>query len=77
MSRPDIIEVHSSASLLHREELLGNRVAQGLRALVRAAKRHQRHRVAQHAGADRVSLGVVGVQEAFQGDPVDPWGALI
>ena len=50
----------SSARLVHAEEL-GNRVAQCLRPFVFAAKNDRRHRVAQHAGADRVALGVVGV----------------
>ncbi len=36
-------------------------VAQGLDAFVWAAKRGLRHRVAQHAGSDRVLLSVVGV----------------
>jgi hypothetical protein len=38
---------------------------QGLDAVVWAAKRDLRHRVAQHSGGDRVSLGMVGVQEAL------------
>ena len=50
---------------------LGNRVAQRLRAFVFAAKHDRRHRVAQHAGADRVALGVVGVEEAFRRHPLD------
>ena len=47
-------------------EELGNGVAQGLGAVVRAAKRDLRHRVAQHAGSDRVALGVIGIEEAFR-----------
>lgn len=39
-----------------------NGVAQSLRALVWAAKRDRCHHVAQHAGSDRVALGVVGIQ---------------
>ena len=38
------------------------------RALVRSSvqtKRNLRHRVAQHAGSDRVALGVIGIEEAF------------
>ncbi len=33
--------------------------------VVWAAKRHLRHRVAQHAGSHRVALGLVGIQEAL------------
>ena len=57
-------------------EELGNGVAQGLGAFVRAAERDLRHRVAQHAGSDRVTLGVVGVEEAFRRCPVDHLGQL-
>ena len=35
-----------------------------------------RHRGAQYAGSDRVTLGVVGVQEAFRRCPVDHLGQL-
>jgi len=45
-----------SARLVHAEEF-GHCVAQSLRAFVRAAKRDRRHRIAQHAGSDRVALG--------------------
>ena len=45
-------------------------------AFVRAAKRDLRHRVAQHAGSDRVALGVVGIEEAFRRGPVDHLGQL-
>ena len=75
MSRPDIIAANRLRGSSIADEL-GNGLAQGLRALVRAAKRDQRHRVAQHAGADRVALGVVGIQEAFRGCPVDHLGQL-
>ena len=51
-------------------------VAQRLRAVVLAAKRDRRHRVAQHAGGDRVALGVVGIQEAFRRRPLDHLGQL-
>ncbi len=34
-------------------------------------KRDLRHRVAQHAGGDRVALGVVGIEEAFRRCPLD------
>ena len=63
------------ASLV-RAEQLGNGLAQGLRAFVLAAERDVRHRGAQHAGGDRVTLGVVGVQEAFRRCPVDHLGQL-
>ena len=49
------------------------------KALVRssgAAKRDLRHRVAQHAGSDRVALGVVGIQQAFRRRPLDHLGQL-
>ena len=39
-------------------------------------ERDLRHRVAQHAGSDRVALGVVGVQEAVRRCPVDHLGQL-
>ena len=45
-------------------------------AVVRAEKRDLRHRVAQHAGGDRVALGMVGIQEAFRRCPVDHLGQL-
>ena len=53
-----------------------NGVAQRLRAFVCAAKRDLRHRVAQHAGSDRVALGMVGIQEAFRRCPLDHLGQL-
>ena len=37
-----------------------------LDAIVGAEKRDLRHRVAQHAGSDRVALGVVGIEQAFR-----------
>jgi len=43
----------------------------GLGAVVVAAERDLRHRGAQHAGGDRVTLGVVGIQKAFRRRPVD------
>ena len=52
------------------------RVAQRLDAVVGAHERDLRHRVAQHAGGDRVALGVVGIQEAFRRCPVDHLGQL-
>ena len=41
-----------------------------------AEERDLRHRVAQHAGGDRVALGVVGVQQAVRRRPVDHLGQL-
>ncbi len=65
----------SSAGLVGSEEL-GDGVAQGIRAFVPAAKRDQRHRVPQHHRSDRVTLGVVGVEQALGGCPVDHLGQL-
>ena len=45
-------------------------------AVVWAEKRDLRHRVAQHAGGDRVALGMVGIQEAVWRCPVDHLGQL-
>ena len=75
MSRPDIIAANRlrGSSMLRSSD---NGVAQGLRAFVRAAQRDLRHRVAQHAGSDRVALGVVGVQQAFRRRPLDHLGQL-
>ena len=70
MSSPDILRGHSSANLVQAEEL-GNDVSQGLRASIWSAKRDLRHRVAQHAGGDRVALGVVSIQQAFRRYPLD------
>ena len=54
----------SFAGLVHAEEF-GNGVAQGLGAVVWAAKkRHLRHRGAQHARSDRVPFGMIGIEEA-------------
>ncbi len=63
------------ARFLHAEEL-GHRVAQCLGAFVFAAKRDCGHRVAQHPGTDRVTLGVVGVQQALRRCPLDHLGQL-
>ncbi len=65
----------SRARLVHAEKL-GDDVAQGLDAVVVAAKRGLRHRVAQHAGSDRMSLGMIGVEKAFRRCPVDDLGQL-
>ena len=42
-----------------------------MHALVAALERGLSHRVPERAGGDRVTLGVVGVQEALRGGPVD------
>ena len=60
----------SAARLVHAEKL-GHAVAQGLGAIVDAQQRDLRHRVLEHAGTDRVPLGLVGIQEAFHGNPLD------
>ena len=59
-----------SAWLVHAEEL-GHRVAQRRRAVVFAAECDRRHRDAQHAGGDRMALGVVAVEEAVRRRPLD------
>ena len=48
----------------------------GLGAIVACDERDLRHRVAQHAGGDRVALGVVGVQQALRRCPLDHLGQL-
>ena len=58
-------------------EELGNGVAQGLGAVVWAAKkRNLRHRIAQHARSDRVPFGVVGIEEAVGRCLLDHLGQL-
>ena len=75
MSRPDIIAANRVARLVHAQQL-GHGVAQRLDAIVGAHERDLRHRGAQHAGSDRVALGLVGIQEAFRRCPVDHLGQL-
>ena len=55
----------AAARLVAHQEL-GDGVAQGLRAFIRAAQRHMRHGGAQYAGGNRVTLGVVGIQQAVR-----------
>ena len=64
MSRPEIIAAMRvrGSSMLSSSSM---RVAEGLAALVGAGERDLRHGVAQHPGADRMPLGVVGVEEAL------------
>ena len=61
------------ARLVHAQQL-GHGVARRLVAIVDAHERDLRHRVAQHAGSNRVTLGMVGIQEAFRRCPVDHLG---
>ena len=70
MSEAGHLRGESLARLVHLEQL-GHGVAQRLGAVVRAAKRDLRHRVAQHARGDRVTLGVVGVEQAVRRRPLD------
>jgi hypothetical protein len=65
----------SFARLVHAEEL-GNGVAQGVDTRAGAQERALRHGVLQHAGSDRVALGMVGIQEAFWRRLVDHLGQL-
>ena len=65
----------SFAGLVHAEEL-GNDLAHGFHVVVLAEQRDLRERVAQHAGGDRVALGVVGIQQAVWRCPVDHLGQL-
>ena len=58
-----------TARLDHTEKH-GHGVAQRLRPMVFAAKNDRRHRVSQHTGANRMALGVVGIQEAFRRRPL-------
>ena len=53
------------ARLVHPKEL-GDGVAQCLRTVIFATTNDRRHCVAQHAGSDRMPLGVVGVEQAFR-----------
>ena len=54
----------SLTRLVHAQQL-GHGVAQCLDAIVGAHERDLRHRVAQHAGSDRVALGVVAYPAGF------------
>lgn len=63
----------SPPRFIHAEQL-GHGVSQCVGALVPAAKRHRGHRVAQHAGRDRVALGVIAVEEAFRRRALDHLG---
>jgi len=71
---PDVQAGHhpgeASTRFVHAEEL-GHDVAQGLGAIVGTHERDLRHRGAQHTGGDRVSLGMVGIQQAVRSCEVD------
>lgn len=55
-------------------EQLGKDVTHCLEAVVSAQQRGLCHRVAQHAGRDRMALVVVAVEQALRRDPVDHLG---
>jgi hypothetical protein len=74
MSRPNIIAAKRLGRLVRPEELSVVSRKASVRCL--SAERHVRHRGAQYAGSDRVTLGVVGIQEAFWGCPVHYLGQL-
>ena len=48
----------------------------GVDTLAGAAERGLRHAVAQHAGSDRVPLGMVGIEQVFWRCPADHLGQL-
>ena len=70
MSSPEMMPGEPFAGLVHARQLR-HHIDQGLHALVAALERGLRHRVPERAGGDRVTLGVVGVQQALRGGPVD------
>jgi hypothetical protein len=63
------------ARLVHAQQF-GHRVAQGVDTRIGARECSLRHRVLQHAGSDRVPLGMVGIQQAFRRCPVNHLGQL-
>lgn len=63
------------AWLVHAQQF-EHGVPERLAALVEAHQRHLRHRVLQHPGTDRMSFGVVGVQQALSRCPGDYLGQL-
>ena len=75
MSRPDIIAANRlrGSSMLSSSDTVSRK---RLDAIVGAHERDLRHRIAQHAGSDRVALGVVGIEQAFRRCPVDHLGQL-
>ena len=75
MSRPDIIPANRlrGSSMPSSSDMVSRSAS--VRSSVRK-ERDLRHRVAQHAGSDRVALGMVGVQEAFRRCPLDHLGQL-
>ena len=75
MSRPDIIAGEPLARLVHRQQF-GHDVAQGVGTRVGAGEHGLRHVGVQHAGGDRVPLGVVGIKQAVRRCPADDLGQL-
>ncbi len=70
MSSPEMSPASRLAGLVHARQLR-HHLDHGLDALFVALERGLSHRVPQRAGSDGVTLGVVGVQEALRGGPVD------
>lgn len=58
------------ARLVHLEQI-GHDIAQGINALVLAQQRALRHDVAQNARSNRMSLGMIGIQQRFRRYPLD------
>ena len=65
------VGVGPGVARIERQGLFGT-----LQGLVRAAQGPRGHRVAQHAGGDRVALGLVGVEQAFRRGARDHLGQL-
>ena len=63
------------ARLVHAEQLRHD-VARRPPAVAGAGERGLGHGVVEHAGAHRVPLGVIGVEQAVRGRPVDHLGQL-
>ena len=57
-------------------DVFGNDLPCGLGAIVRAEQGDLRQRVPQDPGGDRVALGLIAVQQAFGGRPLDHLGQL-
>ena len=75
MSRPDIIAANRLRGSSMPSSSAMIRAAPSVRSSARR-ERDLRHRVAQHAGGDRVPLGVVGVEQALRRRPLDHLGQL-
>jgi hypothetical protein len=63
--QPGHLRAVPRARLVHTQQF-GHGRAQRVDARVGPGERRLRHGGAQHAGADRVLLGMVGVQQAFR-----------